>query len=155
MVFQKDPEKQKAKEEAARIRNEAREANRLAQERARAEAAFRESPQGQARAARESEQAFFQIALPISETTRTVASVLTGDPSTTTRVAGGQTHVLQAIEGEGWRLEHIGYVFQETGIVSRDKLLSSGQTGQVTGQIVGIYLFRAEDATQRQRPPLR
>jgi hypothetical protein len=75
--------------------------------------------------------------------------MLSGDPTTKTRASGGQTVVLEAIENEGWRLEHIGYVFQETGIVSRDKLLSSGQTGQVTGQIVGIYLFRAEDAARK------
>lgn len=43
------------------------------------------------------------------------------------------------------RLENVGYVFQETGIVSKDKLLSSGQTGQVAGQIMGIYLFRAAE----------
>lgn len=52
------------------------------------------------------------------------------------------TSVIDAIEAEGWHLEHAGYLFRETGSVSRDKFLSSGQTASVTGEIVGIYLFR-------------
>jgi hypothetical protein len=33
-------------------------------------------------------------------------------------------------------------VFEQTGSVSRDKVMSSGQTASVTGNIVGVYLFR-------------
>ncbi len=60
--------------------------------------------------------------------------------------------LLGEVESEGWRLENVGYVFQETGMVSRDKLLSSGQTGSVTGQIVGIYLFRAAELELPDQP---
>lgn len=38
------------------------------------------------------------------------------------------TDALATIEAEGWKLEDVGYVFQPTGAVSRDKLLSTGQT---------------------------
>jgi hypothetical protein len=50
--------------------------------------------------------------------------------------------VLGEIEKEGWQLEDVGYVFEQTGSVSRDKFASSGQTASVTGNIVGVYLFR-------------
>jgi hypothetical protein len=39
-------------------------------------------------------------------------------------------------------LEHVGHVFQPTATASRDKLLSSRQTEQIAGKIMGIYLFR-------------
>ena len=39
-------------------------------------------------------------------------------------------------------LADVGYVFEQTGSVSRDKFASSGQTASVTGNIVGVYLFR-------------
>ena len=79
----------------------------------------------------------------MSETERSWNSLISGVVETKTRVRSDQPHVLEQIEAEGWHLEHIGYVFQETGAVSRDKLLSSGQVQQVTGQIIGIYLFRS------------
>jgi hypothetical protein len=63
---------------------------------------------------------------------------------TSTRTAG-HAGVLEAIEVEGWRLEHVGYVYRVISSVSRDKFLSSGQQEAVTGEIVGIYLFRVAD----------
>jgi len=51
--------------------------------------------------------------------------------------------VLDAIEAEGWRLESSDFVYQSIGSISRDKFLSSGGTAEMTGEIVGIYLFRA------------
>ena len=63
---------------------------------------------------------------------------------TSTRTAG-HADVLEAIEAEGWRLEHVGYVYRVISTVSRDKFLSSGQQEAVTGEIVGVYLFRAVD----------
>ena len=60
------------------------------------------------------------------------------------------TDTLGVIESEGWTLDDVGYVFEPTGSVSRDKLLSSGQTETITGRIVGIYLFRRDEG-QRDR----
>ncbi len=58
-----------------------------------------------------------------------------------------QSHVgtLAAIESVGWRLEHVGHVFVVTSESSRDKLLSSGQQTAVSGNTIGIYLFRNVD----------
>ncbi len=50
---------------------------------------------------------------------------------------------IQAIEDEGWHLEHVGYIYRITGSESRDKFLASGQQEAVSGEIVGIYIFRA------------
>jgi hypothetical protein len=158
-VFQKDPDKQTAKEaarlEKQRSAEQAAEAKRVAD----AWAAFRASPRGQARTAREAGAGFFQYAAPLSETTRTVMAVLGG-----TSTASGQkrreishTGVLSEIEAEGWRLEDVGYVFEQTGSTSRDKAFSSGQTATVNGRIVGVYLFRVAfdlgPASASEAPP--
>jgi hypothetical protein len=50
--------------------------------------------------------------------------------------------VLSQVEALGWRLEHVGYVFVETGQISTDKFLVTGQATAVNGKTVGIYLFR-------------
>jgi hypothetical protein len=52
-----------------------------------------------------------------------------------------QTPLIEDVESEGWKLEHAGWVFQQTATASRDKLMASGQTEQIAGKIVGIYLF--------------
>jgi hypothetical protein len=57
------------------------------------------------------------------------------------------TDVLSQIEDVGWQLEHVGYVFQETGQQSRDKLLSSGQQVATYGKTVGHFLFRRVEAS--------
>lgn len=129
---QRDPEKRRQKEEA-----------RAAKDAQRAEEDYLRSPAGRARAARDAGDRFFQISLPITETERTWISALSGDVSTKSRGGASGMHLLEQIEQEGWRLENVGYVFEETGSISRDKFLSSGQVEQVTGRIVAIYLFRA------------
>ena len=49
---------------------------------------------------------------------------------------------IEQIERAGWRLEDAGYVFQQTGSVSRDKFLASGQQEAVSGRVLGVYTFR-------------
>jgi hypothetical protein len=53
------------------------------------------------------------------------------------------SNVIQSIENEGWHLENVGYVYRITGSESRDKFLASGQQEAVSGEIIGIYIFRA------------
>jgi hypothetical protein len=48
-------------------------------------------------------------------------------------------------------LQHVGYVSQPVSTVSRDKLLTSGQTDTISGKIVGVYLFRSTEAPEAQR----
>ena len=95
-----------------------------------------------ARASRKEGRTFLQITLPLSDTRRTVVGILAGSKALTTDYFTEAPQILQDIEGEGWRLEHASYIFQETGSVSREKFYSSGQTGSTTGTIVGVYLFR-------------
>ncbi len=105
-------------------------------------AEFWASPTGRARKAREEGRQIFQIALTLSEKEQTALGALTGDKNRMKENESNAAGWVEQIENEGWRLDHVGYVFQETGSVSRDKLLSSGQTAATTGKIVGIYLFR-------------
>ena len=101
-----------------------------------------QSPAEQARAVRAAGARMFQIVLLVSDTAGFVVE-LSGTVTSTRTVA--QTGVLETIEAEGWKLEHVGYVYRIISTVSRDKLFSSGQQEAVTGELVGIYLFRAVD----------
>lgn len=136
MFKPRDPEKRAAAEAERDQRKQAEGA-------ARAEQAFYASPAGQARLAKQSGQTYFQIEMPVVDTSRTVTSLVSGDHTTKTRRPAGQGAVLTEIETEGWKLHTAGFVFHETGQVSRDKLMSSGQTVATTGQTIGIYLFAA------------
>lgn len=50
--------------------------------------------------------------------------------------------LLGQIEQVGWRLEQASWVYVQTGQNSRDKFLASGQQVVVTGEVIGIFLFR-------------
>jgi hypothetical protein len=142
-MLKQDPERRQARADERVAREKEKEAARQAQAAANAEADFRASPQGRARSARAAGAQLFQISIPLTETQRTASSMMTGAVDTKRRLGGNHATVLDAIESEGWRLEHASYVFEQTGAVSRDKFMSSGQVTQATGRILGIYVFRA------------
>ena len=58
------------------------------------------------------------------------------------------TDILGQIEEVGWHLEHVGYVFVETGEVARSKVMSSGLVSRTQGYVEGIYLFRRVPKSQ-------
>ncbi|CBE69323.1 MAG: hypothetical protein F9K13_12830 [Candidatus Methylomirabilis oxygeniifera] len=119
-----------------------KERQRLEKEKRRRDEAFAASPAGQARAAKAAGMKIFQIDVPLSWTKGyTVAMVGAFTDSTKT---SDYSRTIQAIEEEGWRLDHVGYVYRITGSESRDKFLASGQQEAVSGEIIGIYMFRAE-----------
>lgn len=118
---------------------------------------FLQTPAGQARTAREKGQQIFQIVLPLSKTTANVVSMVGAFTHTEN---SEHASVLDSIEAEGWRLEHVGYVYQTKRIFSRDKFLSSGQEEAIEGETLGIYLFRVArevsvgvNATAEQQQP--
>jgi hypothetical protein len=141
-VFKKDETKQAAALEKQAAKQAAAEQKRAAE----AEAAFRATPRGRARAAREAGDGFFEYSGSLAETKRTAMAIMGGDSTASgqKRRETSHTDVLSQIEAEGWKLDHVGYLFEPTGTVSRDKMFSSGQTATTTGKIVGVYLFRAD-----------
>lgn len=125
-------EKQKADDAAAKDAQRARQA-------------FLATPIGQATAAKEAGQGFFEIQLSVGSSQRD--STIFGGNNFAHAQSKTQTHAgtLSAIERIGWKLENVGYIFIVTGESSRDKFLASGQQTAVSGQTVGIYLFRNVD----------
>jgi hypothetical protein len=115
---------------------------RAAKDQERARQQFLASPIGQATTAKEQCQGFFEIQLKVGSSQRD--STVFGSNNTNIAQTKTQTHAgtLAAIEAVGWRLEHVGHVFVVTSESSRDKLLSTGQQTAVSGETVGIYLFR-------------
>lgn len=140
-LFKSTPEELAAKE------------RKVAEERARQAAeAFARSPAGQARAAKAANRTIFQTEMALSQTQGTTFMDLSSHSNSSAAFDYGA--IIESIEAEGWRLEHVGYVYRVIGSSSRDRHLSSGQNEVVSGQIVGIYLFRAVEADASINPAL-
>jgi hypothetical protein len=144
MAFGKSAE-EKAAEQAAEKAASVQRVALAAQQQAAAQ--FLASPVGQATTANEQKQGFLEVQLTVGSSQR-VASFFNPTPagSGENRTA---THAgtLAAIESLGWHLEHVGYIFMITGESSSDRILGGGQNTAVSGETVGIYLFRNTDLT--------
>jgi hypothetical protein len=128
---------QKAQRDAEHERQKAQRAA----EQSRAE--FDKSPRGQARAAKLAGDRYFQFELVLEQNARLWG--MTGSIGTTQKRHGGFGALLTEIEAEGWALVQAGWLFRQTGAISRDKLLSSGQQVATEGKTVGVYLFTVTD----------
>jgi len=113
--------------------------------------AFWNAPFGRARSAKAAGDRYFQVELALDSTVRSTGMVST--IGVTSKHHGDHGRALTDIEGEGWGLVHAGFVYKETGQVSRDKFLSSGQTVNTTGQTWGVYLFKATEEPARTDQP--
>jgi hypothetical protein len=111
----------------------------------RAEAAFQASPQGKAAEAYARGDEFLQIEIPHSSVTGFTNAAFNSTTKGTIRRNLTRTDLLGQIEETGWHLEHANWVYIQTGQNSRDKFLASGQHVVVTGEVIGIYLFRRDD----------
>jgi hypothetical protein len=145
MAFGKSPE-EKAAEKAAAEQQAAQQAAQAAQAaQQQAMAQFLASPVGLATTAKQQKQGFLEVQLTVGSSQR-VASFFNPNPagSGENRTA---THAgtLAAIEAVGWRLEHVGYIFMITGESSSERIIGGGQNTAVSGETVGIYLFRNSD----------
>ena len=134
--------------EAARKQEEAHraaaalEAARLAAEEEAARKRYLQSPVGQADIALQRGDRFFQVSLMESEVEGKSTDWTFSQSTAITKVKGA-TDVLGQIEEIGWRLEHVGYVFVETGAVDRNKAFSGGTVTRTNGYVQGTYLFRS------------
>lgn len=144
------PPKRWAKDLQRGRKTEVRAEQARTKEEHRAAEQFRQSPQGQARAAKEAGAKFFQTVMPISSTNKALfgEQAMFGQSTGTRTIRKEHAGPLEIIESEGWRLEHVGYVFQPKGSQSRDRFLSTGQAETVLGEVLGIYLFRAVEGSQ-------
>jgi hypothetical protein len=145
MAFGKSPE-DKAAEAAAKQAQEAETARQAAAAKlAQDQRAFDASPLGQAMTAKSQNQGFFEVQLRVGSSQR-VSSMFNADPNGTgTNQVATHAGTLAAIEAVGWHLEHVGYIFMITGESSSDRILGTGQNTAVSGETVGIYLFRSSD----------
>lgn len=151
---------QEAKQERLRIqqqryRNQQIAKQKQQEQKRKEEEAFRATPAGKARTAKEKGHVVFQFMEVLTETKAEVIPMIgayardeagaTGLQSalgTQNRTVGS---AIEAIESEGWRMVHAGYVFQQTYAESRDKFMASGQQEAIAGRVLGIYTFRLVD----------
>jgi len=139
-----DSPEEKATKQAAREQEEREAQQQLAAQRSEQQRqAFLATPLGQATQAKQQNLAFLEIQLTVGQSQR---EAMWG--SADARVSDQRTSAadtLGKIEELGWRLEHVGYVFMMTGQSSTDKVFLSGENTSISGQLVGIYLFRNTD----------
>jgi hypothetical protein len=126
-LFNQKTEEEKQEERRAKAQQEAR-------------AKYLASPVGKAEAAYQAGQRFFQLTINISEIEGRASDWNYAQSTQTTRFNAVDT--LGQIEEMGWHLEHVGYVFVETGEIARSKVMSSGSVARTQGYVEGIYLFR-------------
>jgi len=139
-----DTPEEKAAKQAAREQEEREAEQRRAAQLAEQERrAFLATPIGQATAAKQEGLAFLEIQLTVGESQRQAMFGSADARVSDQRRSAADT--LGRIEALGWRLEHVGYVFMMTGQSSTDKVFLSGENTSVSGQMVGIYLFRNTD----------
>lgn len=141
-LFKSEEERAAERAERERVQAAQQQARAAQQAQAAQEQAAREhaaSPLGRAEAAHAAGHGFFEIQLDVGQT-QGVATF--GEARADERRTDAHLGVLGAIEQVGWRLEHVGYVFVQTGQESTDKFVTTGQRIAVTGKTVGIYLFR-------------
>lgn len=126
-LFNQKTEEEKQEERRVKAEQEAR-------------ARYLASPVGKAEAAYQAGQMFFQLTINISEIEGRSSDWSYSQSTRTTRFNAVDT--LGQIEETGWHLEHVGYVFVETGEIARSKVMSSGSVARTQGYVEGIYLFR-------------
>lgn len=129
------------------------EEERAAEEARRAEAAFWASPQGRATQAFDRGDQFFQIEIPHASVTGFTNAAFNSATGGKIRRQLTRTDLLGQIEEAGWHLEHATWVYVQTGQNSRDKFLASGQHVVVTGEVIGMYLFRRVERREHIEGP--
>lgn len=117
---------------------------------------FKRSAPGKAAVAFDRGDEFFQVELSHADVTGSATLWAGGARDAAIGRRGRAADILGEIEEAGWRLEHANWVYVQTGQNSRDKFVATGQQVVVTGEVLGIYLFRRdEDRGQRiERPDL-
>lgn len=126
------------------------EAEKAAMAARKADEAWQRSPQGKAVAAYNRGDEFFQVEIPHASITGFTNAAFNAATAGTVRRQPTRTDLLGQIEEAGWRLEHADWVYVQTGQNSRDKFMASGQQVVVTGEVLGIYLFRRDDGRQNR-----
>lgn len=140
MAFFKSEEEraQAAAERAAQEAEEEAARQEKLQERARIE--WLATPIGQATAALQAGQRFLEVQLSVGRQEREAMWGMR-DYDAQDQVISSAA-VLGEIEALGWRLEHAGYIFRVSGESSSSRMFVSGEQTSVSGETVGIYLFR-------------
>lgn len=128
-------------------------ADREAKAREKLRKSFFASPAGEARHAYEDGAKVFQYETDVKSTQSVVRPLMMGSSAmgretVQSRLGHGPVDTLNAVCNEGWELVSGSFVFIETGQVSRNKALSTGQQVATSGTVVGYYLFKRCDSNK-------
>src|SRR5581483_7327261 len=147
-----------AAKDAERAQHDAlKQAEKEAKARDKLRRAFDGSPAGDARVAFESGAHVFQYEASVKAMHAVVRPIgfgsnAIGKETFASRFGRGPVATLNAVCDEGWELLNGSFVFVETGQVSRNRAMASGQQVAVSGSVVGYYLFRRNEANKKNLP---
>jgi len=127
-----------------------KDAAREAKAREKLRSAFFESPAGEARRAYESGAKVFQYETDVKSTKAVVRglSKAVAKETLASRLSRGPVAILNAVADEGWELVNGSFVFLESGQVSRNRALATGQQVAISGTVIGYYLFKRNEANK-------
>lgn len=127
-----------------------KEAAKEAKAREKLRAAFFASPAGNARRAYESGAKVFQYEADVKSTKAVVRGLSKAVSKETfaSRISSGPIATLNAVADEGWELVNGSFVFVESGQVSRNRALATGQQVAISGTVFGYYLFKRNEANK-------
>lgn len=89
---------------------------------------------------------YFQLELEVNKVGGFTTFSSFGSSANRVKSAGGRTDLLGQLDTMGWELQHVGYVFVETGATTSNRITGTGQGVVTRGKTVGIYLFRRREA---------
>ncbi|MBO1756345.1 hypothetical protein [Allobranchiibius sp. CTAmp26] len=133
MPWGKSDEDKQAEVEQKKLQAQQREEQQAQQ-------AYLRTPVGQAVAAKERGDRFFEVQLDAAQL-KGAASAF-GSSDNKVHRNGSAPDVLGQIEEIGWRLEHVSHAFIETGATTTNRVLGTGQGMVTRGVVTGFYLFR-------------
>ncbi len=108
------------------------------------EKALEGTPAGRARAALEAGATVFQLVLPLPDSPDAARDPGSEPPANEN--PADHNAVLNAIESQGWRLEHASYVGRRTAAVGEGETPPGGQhRAAASEEIVGVYIFRRKE----------
>lgn len=122
---------------------ELRESAKKQKQAEKAEELYSATPAGRAKNAYQQGQKYFQVSIPVDNVGRDALAILGHSMVTKVREVGDAIGIILGdIESEGWTLMQAGFAFRQTRQDSRDKFLASGQQIAISGETVGVYLFK-------------
>jgi hypothetical protein len=115
--------------------------------------AWLEAPLGKARTAKEVGSKWFQVELNLEVERAKASAYLWGWARTSVSRLDDVGGMITAIEEEGWKLQHAGFLFRPTDSVTTNRSSGHSTMHIAAGKTLGVYLFANDGSPARTSQP--